>query len=119
MKSFFIIFIIMIIGCNAKDRFCHVPKLLMNINLMLCKIQLVIEPKLPENIQHLVSKWFNQKVKIDGFEGSMIFTITDYTEISSIVDGKKVNINYYQTSFKQTFYIRKERLYGAFLLMGL
>ena len=90
----FLLFFFMIIGCEAKESFVstHAPNF-ESISFDVVQKQLVIEPKLPENVQHLVSKWFNQKVKVDGFEGNMIFTVSDYTEeISSISDGKKVNI---------------------------
>ena len=56
--------------------------------------QLVIEPELPSHVEGLVSQWFNQKVKIDGFDGEITFTISKYLEeISSIGDGKRVDIS--------------------------
>ena len=55
--------------------------------------QLIIEPELPIHVEGLVSQWFDQKVKIDGFDGDMTFTISEYLEeISSISDGKRVDI---------------------------
>ncbi len=94
-KSFFLLLFFMIIGCNAKESLIstHTPNF-ESTSFDVVQKQLVIEPKLPDNVQDLLSKWFNQKVKIDGFEGNMIFTISDYNEeISSIVDGKKVDIS--------------------------
>ena len=56
--------------------------------------QLVIEPELPSHVEGIVSQWFDQKVKIDGFDGDMTFTISEYLEeISSISDGKRVDIS--------------------------
>jgi hypothetical protein len=56
--------------------------------------QLIIETELPLNIEDLVSQWFDQKVKIDGFDGEMTFTISEYLEeTSSISDGKRVDIS--------------------------
>ena len=56
--------------------------------------QLIIEPELPLHVEDLISQWFDQKVKIDGFDGDMTFTISEYLEeISSISDGKRVDIS--------------------------
>jgi hypothetical protein len=42
----------------------------------------------------LLSQWFDQRVKIDGFDGDMKFVISDFNqEISSIDDGKRVDIS--------------------------
>jgi hypothetical protein len=58
--------------------------------------ELVFNHNLPENVSLLINEWFNQKVKIDGLDGRMTFTITDYNEkISSIVDGKRVDLSLY------------------------
>ena len=46
---------------------------------------LIIEKDLPNHLQILLSHWFDEKIKIDGFDGDMIFKISNYTqEISSI-----------------------------------
>ena len=55
--------------------------------------KLIIDTNLPDHVQNLSSKWFDQKVKIDGFDGSMIFTISNYTQkVSSISEGKRVDL---------------------------
>ena len=42
----------------------------------------------------MLTQWFDQKVKIDGFDGEMKFTISEYLEeTSSISDGKRVDIS--------------------------
>ena len=56
--------------------------------------QLVTETELPQHVHDILSKWFNEKVKIDGFDGEMKFTISNYSqEISSISDGKRVDVS--------------------------
>ena len=56
--------------------------------------QLVIEKDLPVNVDMLVTKWFNENIKINGLDGNMKFTIYDYNqETSSIPDGKRVDIS--------------------------
>ena len=54
----------------------------------------MIESELPSHVERIVSQWFDQKVKIDGFDGEMTFTISDYLEeFSSISEGKRVDIS--------------------------
>ena len=54
----------------------------------------MVETKLPDHVQMLISQWFDQKVKIDGFDGEMKFIISEYLEeISPIGDGKRVDIS--------------------------
>jgi len=65
-----------------------------NVSFDVVQKQLVIEPELPIHVEGLVSQWFDQKVKIDGFDGEMRFTILEYLEeISSISDGKRVDVS--------------------------
>ena len=55
--------------------------------------QLVIEQELPSHLENMISKWFNEKIKIDGFDGDLKFIIYDFKqEISSISDGKRVEL---------------------------
>ena len=60
------------------------------------KKQLIIDSELPSHVEDLVSQWFDQKVKIDGFDGDMKFTISKYfEETSTISDGKRIDISLY------------------------
>jgi hypothetical protein len=46
--------------------------------------------------------WFNEKVKVDGFDGKILFSINDYHEkIYNIEDGKKIEVT-------MTIFIKKE-----------
>ncbi len=56
--------------------------------------KLQVNKVLPENVERLLTKWFSDKVKINGFDGRLIFTISDYSEnIISISEGKRVDIS--------------------------
>lgn len=56
--------------------------------------ELILEGDYPENTKNLIKKWFNDKVKIDGFDGTMSFTFRDYLEtISDIENGKRIDIS--------------------------
>lgn len=95
IKLILLLFSFFVAGCQAKESFIDplMPEF-ENVSFDVVQKQLVIESKLPSHTQGLISQWFNQKVKIDGFDGEMIFTISEYLEeTSSISDGKRVDIS--------------------------
>ena len=96
-KFVFIFFGFLVVGCQANEVLVNPESPdFENISFDVVQKQLVTEVELPNNLQMLVSKWFDQKVKVDGFDGVMKFTITEYLEeISSISDGKKVDVSLY------------------------
>lgn len=96
MKSFFItIFCFLIISCNANDLIIDPlrPKF-ETMSFDVVQKQLILEQELPEHAQNLLSQWFDQRVKVDGFEGDMKFIVSDFSQnISSIDNGKRVDIS--------------------------
>ena len=82
-------------GCQSKDSFIDPIRLdFANLSFDVVQKQLVIESELPSHVEKLVSQWFDQKVKINGFDGEMTFTISEYLEdTSSISEGKRVDIS--------------------------
>ena len=97
MMSKFIIVLLgfLVAGCQANESFIDpIRPDFANVSFDVVQKQLIIEPELPNSVEGLVSQWFDQKVKIDGFDGEMIFTISEYSEeTSSISDGKRVDIS--------------------------
>ena len=54
---------------------------------------LIFEGDFPKHFTILSNQWFDNKVKINGFEGNMTFTLKNYSEQSSkINDGRKIDI---------------------------
>ena len=100
-KFIFIIFSFLVVGCQANESFIDSTKPnFENISFDVVQKQIEIEAELPDHMRVLVSQWFDQKVKIDGFDGEMKFTIVEYSEkISSISDGKRVDasLSFYVT----------------------
>ena len=94
-KFIFLLLGFLVAGCQANESFINPIKTdFENVSFDVVQKQLIIEPKLPNHVEGLVSKWFDQKVKINGFDGDMTFTISKYLEeISSISDGKGVDIS--------------------------
>ena len=94
IKLLVIIFGLFMAGCNANETFIESlnPKF-ETMSFDVVQKDLVIEKDLPENLNFLISKWFDEKVKINGFNGDMKFTISDYKEItSSISNGKRIDL---------------------------
>lgn len=55
--------------------------------------ELIINSSVSSQMNSLLLNWFNDKVKVNGFQGKVFFEISDYEEeISNIDNGKKVEI---------------------------
>ena len=96
MIKFIIIFFgFLVAGCQANESFIDRAKPnFENVSFDVVQKQLVIEAELPSHVKDLVSQWFDQKVKVKGFDGDMKFTISEYLEeTSSINDGKRVDLS--------------------------
>ena len=94
-KLIFLLLGFLVVGCQSNDSTIDPirPKF-ENMSFDVVQKQLVIETELPSHVEGLVSQWFDQKVKIDGFDGEITFTISKYLEeTSSISDGKRVDIS--------------------------
>ncbi len=94
VKILLIIFSFFIAGCNANETFVESldPKF-ETISFDVVQKNIVIEQDLPEKLNILVSKWFDEKVKINGFNGDMIFTISDYKEETTLLsNGKRIDL---------------------------
>lgn len=96
-KIWFILLISFIVGCNANESFIKpIKPQFETMSFDAVQKQLIIEKDLPNHLQILLSHWFDEKIKIDGFDGDMIFKISNYTqEISSIDGGKRVDLSLY------------------------
>ena len=95
INKFIIIFCFFIAGCNANEQFIEPLKPnFEEITFDVVQKQILIETNLPERVKNLLSKWFDQKIKIDGFDGNMMFIISNYSQdISPIDNGKRVDIS--------------------------
>ena len=94
-KLLLIIFGFFIVGCNANETLIDsLNPEFETMSFDVVQKKLVIEQDLPNTLNILVSKWFDEKVKINGFNGDMIFTISDYKEETSLIsEGKRIDLN--------------------------
>ena len=95
MRILLIYFSFFLMGCNANESFIDPLKPEFDsISFEVVQKKLVIEKDLPDHVQNLLSQWFDQRVKIDGFDGDMQFIVSNFNqEISSINDGKRVDVS--------------------------
>ena len=94
-KFIFVLISFIVAGCNANESFIDTLKpQFEEISFDVVQKQLIIEQELPNHVQNLISQWFDQRVKINGFDGDMKFTVSNFNqEISSINDGKRVDLS--------------------------
>ena len=94
-KLVLIILSFIIASCQANESFIkELSPEFETISFEVVQKQIIVEPILPDNVQKLINKWFDQRVKIDGFDGEMKFTVSDFNQdISSISEGKRVDIS--------------------------
>ena len=96
MTKFIILLLgFLVVGCQSNNSSIDpIRPEFENMSFNVVQKQLVIETELPSHVEGLASQWFDQKVKVDGFDGEMTFTILEYLqEPSSINDGKRVDIS--------------------------
>ena len=91
----FLLFIILISSCGTNDTFIDpIRPEFETVSFEVVQKELEIKTNLPNYTKILLTQWFDQKVKIDGFDGEMKFIISDYLEeVSLINDGKRVDIS--------------------------
>lgn len=82
--------------------------------------ELVLEGSYPIEVRELIEKWFDVKVKINGFDGKIVFTFYDYLEkISKIKDGKKIDISLkFKANILNNSSLRKKNIDGEVKVFG-
>lgn len=94
-KLFLSFLVFFIAGCNANESFIEPNKhLYETTSFDVVEKKLIFEGSLPDYLKSSISQWFDQKVKIHGFDGDMKFIISNFNqEVSSINDGKRVDVS--------------------------
>ena len=82
-------------GCSSNNfiEAINLPNF-QNITFDVVEKKIEINTPLPNNTDKYLKFWFENKVKLNGFDGSLKFTIDKYKEtVSSLSDGKRIDIN--------------------------
>tara|TARA_Y100000022_G_scaffold200654_1_gene217196 strand:+ start:2506 stop:2976 length:471 start_codon:yes stop_codon:yes gene_type:complete len=96
MSRTLILFVaLMMFACNANDSLINkLNPEFENIYFDVVEKKIFVQPTLPKNVEKLVFKWFDDKIKLNGFDGNIEFLVTNYTqELSVINEGKRVDIS--------------------------
>ncbi len=55
---------------------------------------IIIENKFPNDLNKIINTWFDNKIKVNGFDGSLILTLSNYIENITIIEkGKKIDLS--------------------------
>ncbi len=96
MNKFLFVFLSFIfMSCSANESFIDpIKPKLDSIIFDVVEKKLQVKQVLPENVEILLNKWFEDKVKINGFDGQLIINILEYKEkVILISEGKRVDIS--------------------------
>ena len=64
------------------------------VSINVVEKELIILADIPSQLDFFLTEWFNTKVKVNGFQGKVLFEIFDYKElISNIENGKRVDVS--------------------------
>ena len=64
------------------------------VSINVVEKELIILADIPSQLDFFLTEWFNNKVKVNGFQGKVLFEIFDYEEtISNIENGKRVDVS--------------------------
>ena len=95
IRLHFIFFLFLISSCSHSA--LPIDKISSELDTMSFEVvqkKLIVEDDLPIYVEKLLKKWFQEKVKINGFDGDMKFMVKEYQEkISSINEGKRVDLS--------------------------
>ena len=87
-----LVILLFLFGCQ--NSISDIKPLTINYNevpIDVVEKELLINTDIPNKMNSMINNWFNDKVKVNGFQGKVLFEITEYQEIiSNIEDGKKV-----------------------------
>ena len=92
-RLFLFIIAFYISSCTANESLVYkVQTELQTISFDVVQKKLLVEDEIPLHLEMLINQWFNDKVKINGFEGDMTFIITNFNQETTLInDGKRVD----------------------------
>ena len=94
-NSFIFLFLFFLVNCSTSNAIVKKPVLQFeSMTFDAVTKSLLFEGVFPQHFKDLSNQWFDNKVKINGLEGNMLFVLKKYSEKSSkINDGRKIDIS--------------------------
>ena len=97
LKSFYIFVILIFINScnNTASSISQTNPEFDILNLDVVEKKLNIQSPIDQFTKNLLIKWFENKIKLIGFNGIAVIDIFDYSELITVIDnGKKVDISF-------------------------
>lgn len=119
-KYFLCLLLFFFIGCNASENFIKPIKPELNtISFDVVEKQLNLNGDIPENLKLLLSKWFDEKIKVSGYQGDVLIEVYDYKEeIISVDEGKRIdNFLFFKIILNKSS-LKKEYIEGSVTSYG-
>ncbi len=93
-NSFIILILFFLVNCSTSNAIVKKPvPQFESMTFDAVTKSLIFEGEFPQRFKDLSNQWFDNKVKINGLEGDMLFVLKNYSEKSSkINNGKKIDI---------------------------
>ena len=93
-NSFIILVFFLLVNCSTSNAVVEVQDVKFeSMTFDAVTKSLLFEGDFPKHFKDLSNQWFDNKVKINGLEGNMLFVLKNYSEQSSkINDGRKIDI---------------------------
>ena len=88
-----IFFINLISSCQKNIVVNEIKPQFENMTFDVVEKKIFFKANLPQELEKLAQQWFNQNVKVNGIEGSIIFNVLKYDEmITSTADGRRIDL---------------------------
>ena len=93
-NSFIVLVLFLLVNCSTSNAIVKKPApQFESMTFDAVTKSLFFQGEFPQHFKDLSNQWFDNKVKINGLEGNMLFTLKNYSEQSSkINDGRKIDI---------------------------
>jgi len=89
----FLIFFSFMSCANSQTIFFPLNKSFPDVYFNVVEKELYFQDSIPDSIRNIIKKWFDSKVKVNGFEGAIRMSFIEYEEIKSDIDGgKKIDL---------------------------
>lgn len=93
-RILFVFTLIFLTSCNSKNTVSIVDAQFETIYFDVVEKKTNYADNIPPEVKNLVEEWFNDKVKVNGLDGTFTFDLIRYQEdISDIINGKRVDIS--------------------------
>lgn len=122
MKYLYILILFVCVSCvDSKTTFFSSNKTFPEIYFDAVEKELYFQDDIPVSIRDITSGWFEEKVKVNGYEGLVRISFTEYEEIITVLnDGKKIDMSLnFLINFTYPNNLKKKEISGSVNSFGI